>query len=112
MQITYDAALSSYVPDHEIHPFDEGERYDLEFRPRERPALRHSRHALCDVVDLRSGVSARAARRSGQAPSDNQAATVLNRKGAAAGNPEASAFSSSNCFYHDGHAAHAVVTGM
>jgi hypothetical protein len=26
------------------------------------------------------------------------------------GNPEAGAFSSSNCFYHDGHAAHAVVT--
>ena len=30
--------------------------YDLEFRQHERPALRNSRHALCDVVDIRSGV--------------------------------------------------------
>src|SRR6516162_5532948 len=30
--------------------------YDLEFRQHERPAVRNSRHALCDVVDIRSGV--------------------------------------------------------
>jgi hypothetical protein len=30
--------------------------YDLEFRQHERPALRNSRHALCDVVDIHSGV--------------------------------------------------------
>ena len=30
--------------------------YDLEFRPHRRPALRNSRHAACDVVDIRSGL--------------------------------------------------------
>ena len=38
--------------------------YDLEFRPHERSALRNSRHAACDVVDLRSRVR-REPRRSG-----------------------------------------------
>jgi len=44
--------------------FAEGECYDLEFRPHERSALRNSRHAAGDGVDLRSGVR-REPRRSG-----------------------------------------------
>ena len=38
-------------------PLEEGERgYDLEFRQHGRPALRNYRHALCNVVDIHSGV--------------------------------------------------------
>src|SRR5262245_11168194 len=64
MQITYAAALSSYVPDHEMHPSAKERDYHLEFRPHERAALRNSRHAACDGVDLRSRVR-REPRRSG-----------------------------------------------
>jgi len=47
------------------------------------------------------------------ARNDSEAGALLNdRKGAADGKSGAGAFSSSNCFYHDGHAAHAVVTDV
>ena len=50
--------------------------YDLEFRQHERPAL-NSRHALCDVVNIRSGV--RREPRGDQADrSDNKAGALLN----------------------------------
>jgi hypothetical protein len=43
--------------DHEMHVFGRRRKgYDSEFRRHKRPALRNSRHALCDVVDIRSGV--------------------------------------------------------
>src|SRR5262249_11908031 len=55
-QITYDAALCAYVSDDEMHPWNKERRYDLDYRPHGRPALRHFRHAACDVVDVHSGV--------------------------------------------------------
>ena len=52
--------------------FGEGECYDLEFRPHERSALRNSRYAACDGVDLRPRVR-REPRRSGMPAGDNEA---------------------------------------
>ena len=51
--------------------------YDLEFRQHERPALRNSRHALCDVVYIHSGVR-REPREDQAGCSDNKAGALLN----------------------------------
>ena len=49
----------------------------MEFRQHERPALRNSRHALCDVVDIHSGVR-REPREDQAGCSDNKAGALLN----------------------------------
>jgi|SRR6516164_8541918 len=111
-KITYDPALSSYVPHNEIHPLGKKEtRYDLDFGQHGRPALHDSRYTACDVMDIHSGVrrAARAARRS---TITRLGLYWITEKELVPGNSEAGAFSSSNCFYPEGHTGHAVLTDV